>query len=80
MKSEVFKELIEEAYGYAHEVSKEFPSAFEGVFIGRYTELIMERAINLCLNLRDPENPESRPGEAAAAALKQHFGIIDPPK
>lgn len=77
MKSEIFKPLIDEAYKFAEEVTKDTPSQFEGVFLGRYTELILQRSVDICLNIRDPEDPTARPGDVAAQFLIQHFGITD---
>lgn len=77
MKSEIFTPLIEEAYTFAQEVTKDTPTQFEGVFLGRYTELILQRAVDVCFNIRDPEDPTARPGDLAAQVLIQHFGITD---
>ena len=77
MKSEIFTPLIEEAYKFAQEVTNGDTTTFDGVFLGKYTELLLQRTVDICLNMRDPTDSESRPGENAAQVLIKYFDITD---
>lgn len=77
MKTEIFTPLIEEAYKFAQEATKGKPELFEGIFLGRYTELLLQRAVDICFNIQDPDDPNVRPGDVAAQVLIQYFGITD---
>lgn len=77
MKSEIFTPLIKEAYKFAHDVTKGDTNTFDGVFLGKYTELLLQRTVDICLNMRDPANSAARPGEIAAQVLIKYFDITD---
>lgn len=77
MKSEIFTPLIEEAYKFAQDATRDNPDMFEGIFLGRYTELVLQRTVDVCMNIRDPENENARPGDIPAQVLIQYFGITD---
>ena len=48
---------------------------WDNVPLARYTELIVQECIQVCLSQRDPANLNYKPSERFAEAVKQHFGV-----
>lgn len=63
--------MVLEAAKYAAEKTKGYPSSYEGVFIGRFTELIVGECIRIC---EEGDNTQTTSG-GAAQMIKQHFDI-----
>jgi len=71
MKADI-KKIMFEAAEYAKKVTAGNPSSFEGVFMGKYTELVVLECARIS---NEADDTVTGQGTSSAEAFKKHFGF-----
>ncbi len=74
--NEEITRILNEAYGFAYENTKQYPDAFLSVLLGQYTHLLLASIVEAGLQFDNMSNDEYDKGvRAAVDNIKLKFGM-----